>query len=216
MCYALRIMLRQLGVVLSLVLFTASDASGHPGLSVDLAAVNRKLVERPGDVDLLLARATIYRRKGQLQSALADLGRVAQLAPQRRELFLERGLTQAALGRSAAAELDLTRYLDSGAPASAALMARGAIREASKRWALARVDFDAAIKLNPDAESYLARGRADETLGELDRAAAGYEEGLTALSGAVVIRLALIRVESARGHHDRALALIDEVLRWRR
>ena len=39
-----------------------------------------------------------------------------------------------------------------------------------------------------------------------------YEDGLGKTGGAVSVRLALVRVERARGHADRAIALVDEVL----
>jgi len=193
-------------------ILTAAVASAHPGTAADIAALTQKLAERPGDVDLLLQRAEAHRRQGQIDPALRDLKEAARHAPMRREIYLERGLVRMAQGKPGLAEADLTRYLDAGAPSAAALAARGRIREADKRWAQARADYDAALKLGADVELYLGRGRADEALGQLARAAAGYEEGLKALGGAVTLRLPLVRVEMARGRHDRALAIVEEAL----
>ncbi|MEO5730526.1 MAG: hypothetical protein ABI134_00780, partial [Byssovorax sp.] len=81
-----------------------------------------------------------------------------------------------------------------------------------KRLALARADYEAALKLRADPDLYLARGRVDEALGQLERAALGYEEGLRALSGAVSIRLPLIRVEHTRKRFDRAIVWIEEAM----
>jgi tetratricopeptide (TPR) repeat protein len=202
---------RPLLIVIACLLL-AGGAAAHEGVHAEIAALDARLKAHPGDVDLLLQRAALYRREGHLSSSIADLAAVARLSPARRELFLERGLTLAAKGESSAAEADLTRFLDAGPPTAAALTGRAKIREAQKRFARARADYDAAIRLRADPELYLARGRMDEAEGRLDRAASGYEEGLRALGGAVAIRLALIRVESARGQHDRAIAQIDEVL----
>lgn len=207
-------MLRPLLIACWILACIASTAPGdaHPGTSADIAALSRKLAERPGDPALLTQRAAAYRRQGQLDKALADLTTAARRDPSRRELLLERGLLRIARKEPALAEADLSRFLASGPAAAAALAARGRLREEAGRWAEARADYHEALKLGPDVELYLARGRADEALGRVDEAAAGYEEGMRAAGGAVVLRLALIRVEAARGRYDRAIALIDEVL----
>ena len=187
-------------------------AAAHPGASTDVAALSQKLAERPGDVDLLLQRAQAYRQLGQPERALADLEVAARRDPGRRDVLLARGLTRAALGLAALAEADLGRFLEAGEPTAEALEARGKLREAARRWAAARADYDAALKLRATPDLHLARGRVDEAAGDLDAAARDYEEGLQALHGAVTVRLALIRVETARGRHDRAIGLIDEAL----
>jgi tetratricopeptide (TPR) repeat protein len=48
---------------------------------------------------------------------------------------------------------------------------------------------------------------------DMDRAAAGYAEGLDELGGALVVRLALIRVERARKRYQRALELLSPLFR---
>ncbi len=192
-------------------LLAATAAKAHEGPHVELAALDAALERRPDDVDLLLRRATLHRREGHVQASLADLIRVEQLSPGLRELLLERGLTRAAAGRAAEAEADLGRFLEGG-PSEVALVARARLREARGRADLARADYDAAIRIRPDPETFLARGRIDEAQGHLDRAAAGYEEGLRALGGAVSLRLALIRAETALGHHERVIALADQAM----
>lgn len=191
---------------------SATRVDAHPGASADIAALSQQLAERPGDAALLIQRAAAYRRQGQLDRALADLDAAARSDPNRREILLERGLLRAARKEPALAEADLTRFLASGPAAAAALAARGRLREEAGRWAEARADYHEALKLGADVELYLARGRADEALHRVDEAAAGYEEGMRATGGAVVLRLALIRVEAARGRYDRAIALVNEVL----
>lgn len=192
-------------------ILVASAASAHQGPHAELEALDRALADRPGDVDLLLRRAEVHRRENHLAAAMADLTVVEHLAPSRRELWLERGLTRAAGGDHAGAEADLSRFLE-GSPSALAFVARARSREARGRNGEARADYDAALRLRPEPETYLARGRIDEAENKLDRAAAGYEEGLRALGGAVSVRLALIRVETARGRHDRVIALCDEAM----
>ena len=198
--------------MLAAVLLLGGSAAAHDGTSVEMAVLDAQIQGRPGDVDLLLQRAALARRTGDLSKSITDLEQVARRDPERRELFLERGLTLAAQGSAARAEADLDRFLDAGAPAAIALAARASIRQAAGRLAEARADYDEAIRLRPDPELYLARGRVDEARGQLAAAAQGYEEGMRALGGAVVLRLALVRVERARGRFDRAVALLDEVI----
>jgi tetratricopeptide (TPR) repeat protein len=197
----------------ALCLLASAPALAHDGPSADIAVLDVELKNRPGDVDLLLQRAALHRRLGNLASALADLGQAESSAPARREIYLERGAVRMEGGDAAGAEDDFTRFLDAGPPAAVALENRGKIREASRRFALARADYDAALKLRQSAELYLARGRMDEAENKLDRAAAGYEEGLGALSGAVTLRIALVRVEIARKRADHAVALVDEAMK---
>lgn len=198
-------------LVLGAALLVAPAAAAHQGTHAEIAALDAALADKPGDVDLLLRRAELHRRENHLEAARADLTVVEHIAPNRRELFYERGMLRAASGDNAGAEGDLTRFLE-GNPSAAGFVARARVREVMGRVDDARADYDAAIKLRPEPETYLARGRIDEVQSKLDRAAAGYEDGLKQLGGAVSIRLALIRVETARGKHDRVVALADEAI----
>ncbi|MFT3768359.1 MAG: hypothetical protein QM820_23170 [Minicystis sp.] len=207
--YPVGLMLRPL--LLAAMMLAAATAAAHEGSHAELAALDAALEARPGDVDLLLRRASLHRRSGHVAAALADLTVVEHLAPGNRDMLLERGLTRAAAGDAAGAEADLTRLLDGG-PVAAAFVARAKIREGKGRVEEAWADYDAALKLRPEPETYLSRGRLDESRGKLDRAAAGYEEGVKTLGGAVALRLALIRVETARGRHDHVIAIVDEAM----
>lgn len=205
-------MRRHVWLLLAALVTTAARASAHQGVSAEIAALDREIAKAPGDASLLVRRAALHRRDGHPSLALADLARAEARSPGRRDVLLERGLALFGAGDRGAAEAALDRFLAGGPPAVAALATRGRIRETTRRFGAAWSDFDAAAHLRADPELYLARGRADEAAGELDRAAEGYEEALAALSGATTVRLALIRVESRRGHFSRARALVDEVL----
>jgi tetratricopeptide (TPR) repeat protein len=198
------------------VFLVSATAWGHQGHSAELAALDAELRARPADVGALVRRAAVHRRQRAFSRAIADLERALRLDPRRADLYLERGLTRAASGDAAGADVDFTRALagSSEAPrlAAAALAGRAVSRERLGRLEAARADYDAAIRSRPDPELVLARGRIDEARGRLDLAADGYAEGLRALGGAVVIRIALVRVERRRKNFERALALVDEVL----
>lgn len=194
------------------VVLLSGTATAHPGVSAEIAALGQKLERTPNDVALRLERASLYRRQGDLEAALADLRVVEHRDPGSRPLLLERALVRKKLGNARGALADLDRFLGSGAPSSDALVARAELREAAGQLELARADYDAAVRRAPTPDTVLARGRLDEKLGKLERAAAGYEAGLARLGGALTVRLALVRVERARGGYARAAALVTELV----
>lgn len=195
-----------------LTLAWGDSALGHEGVHVEIANLGVKIQKEPKNTNLYLERAVLLRRDRQFDKALADLATAEKLAPERREITLEKGLTLALAGRNEMAETLLSAYLANGLPSAKAFAARGRIRENAKRWGEARADYAAWVRLAPNPDAFLARGRMDEAMLHWDDAARGYEEGLRLLSGAIVLRLALVRVENRRGHYDRAIALIDEML----
>jgi tetratricopeptide (TPR) repeat protein len=82
-------------------------------------------------------------------------------------------------------------------------------------------DYNAALTRGDSVQLYLARGRLLEQLGRRAEAAAGYEEGVQATGGAVLLREAAAELALKRGNHDRALrhvaALIEHArvdTRW--
>lgn len=129
---------------------------------------------------------------------------------------LERARLRADAGDPAGAEEALASALAGPLPPGE----RGEAHELRARLRLgrgdpegARADLTAAIEARPTPERYLLRGRIDEAAGDLDAAARGYREGLDHLGGAVVLELALIRVERERGHLALAIARIDALIR---
>jgi len=187
-------------------------ALAHEGVNVQVAQISQKIQQNPTNSALYVERAALFRREKQFSAALSDLAHAEKLAPNRRDIQLERGLTLAAKGETKEAERLLSAYISAGLPAAKAFVARASLRENEKRFGEARSDYHAAVTLEKTPDTFLARGRMDEALGHWEDAAKGYEEGLRALSGAVVLRLALIRAEHHLGHYDRAINLIDEIL----
>lgn len=186
--------------------------SAHEGVNVQIQAIGQKVQQDPTNPAHYIERATLYRREKQFSKALSDLALAEKLAPNRRDIQLEQGLTLAAKGDHKEAERLLSVHIASGLPSVKAFLIRGNVREHDKRFAEARADYHAAVTLEKTLEAFLGRGRMDEALGHWEDAAKGYEEGLRALAGAVVLRLALIRAEHHLGHYDRAIAWIDEIL----
>lgn len=186
-------------------------ARAHDEPSLAVASLDAALEKSPGDADKLLARAALLRAAGKLDRAALDAGLASMLDPFRHDVWIERALIAKAQGDAALAERELSRVLDAGGGGVVALVARAEIRAQKKRFSEARADYDAAIVKRPDPELYLARGRVDEAMNRLDRAAEGYAEGVQA-TNAIALRLALVRAERARGKPERALAVLTDAI----
>ena len=200
---------RGLGSVL--VVLAATAASAHPGLHHDIAAVCEAIEKEPGRADLYVDRAFLQRLGEEYEAALADLDQARKLEPGNVRVAAELGMTYAALGRDRDAERELTAFVQHGGTAPT-FAERAKVRERLDRPKDAIADYTAAIALKPDIEYYLSRGVLQESLRDFTGAAAGYRDARAKLGDAVTLDLALIRVETARGRHARALALVDAQL----
>jgi tetratricopeptide (TPR) repeat protein len=93
-----------------------------------LSALNRALMLRPGDVDLLLDRAVVHETAGGLTEATADLSEILRIAPGRDDVLLLRATTQRRQNRLDLARADIDRALALNANNADALLERGIIR----------------------------------------------------------------------------------------
>ena len=190
----------------------APTAAAHSDLDPDIEEITQRLTETPDRVDLLLKRGQLYRFNGKLNESLNDLEHAWLLDRTNQKVALERSYTLSALGHDTEAEAVLNDLLkqELGGKRVFALVARAHILERTGRAELAIADFSSAIRLYPTVELYLARGHLQESLGKLKEADSGYQEGLTKLNHATILRKELIRVKIAQKQYKDALALIDQ------
>lgn len=200
-------------LVLSSILLYPQAALAHPGTHHDLERVDAALAVDPNNVGLLVQRAYFYRLESRFEDALTDLDRAERLDAESLEVQANRGVVLSALGRTAEAERALSRFLASGPGSSTTYLERSRIRARANRLDEAVADCRAAVSLEPDPEVILECGRLMETAGSLDEAALLYRRGLEGSGGAVVLRLALIDVETKLGRFQSALACVDEAIR---
>ncbi len=171
----------------------------------------------PDRADLRVERAELLLRVGKPKAALSDVAKLTRVTEGqgadpgiRRRALRVRGMARLALGDAAAAEQALTRLLTEGVD-------DGKLREALAR-ALDRQGknslehWQKAMRAAATVERVLGLGKILERLGELNRSAEVYERGLEQLSGAAVIRVALVDALIRLGRTDRALVLIEEQL----
>ena len=188
-------------------------AASHTSPDHEIEDQTQAILKEPERPDLWITRSQYYRSNGNFVQALNDLEQAGELDPENIDILLERGLTLSALGRDVEAEVELDRFLEEESSNSLiALVERGHIRARTGREDLAIDDFTHAIHLQPAVGLYMARGQAQETLGDLEAAASGYREGLSHMGDNVSLKRALIRIEKTRHQYDEALRLIDEEL----
>jgi tetratricopeptide (TPR) repeat protein len=189
-------------------------ATAHTGLDPEIEEITEKLVKNPNSVELLILRGQVYRSNGKYIESLQDLERAWLLDRENRTVLLQRAMTLSALERNKDAEAALDYFLQEKTDTKRvfALAERAIIRARTGRVEAAIVDFTSAIQLQPTIELYLTRGNLQESKKMFDEAAAGYQDGLTKLGDAILLKKSLIRVQIAQKRYDEALALTNEEL----
>lgn len=190
----------------------AKIAIAHSGLDPEIQEITEKLIKEKDNVDLLIQRGQVYRSNGKYTESLLDLERAWLLDRENRTVVLQRALTLSALGRDKEAKTALDYFLqDESDPKRVfALAERASIHVRNGQAQLAITDFTSAIQLQPTIELYLVRGKLQESLGKLEDAAAGYQDGLAELGDAILLKKGLIRVRMVQNQYSEALALVDE------
>jgi tetratricopeptide (TPR) repeat protein len=180
----------------------------------EVAGLTELLNQDPNNVDLLKQRAALLRLEQKHSESLGDLDQARRLNPNDHQIRLQRALTLSALHRDREAETELDDFLglETGPSRIVALAERGHIRARTGRPDQALADFTDAIAIQPALELYLARGRIQESMGQLGPAAAGYQAAIARLGAANPLTTALIRVQVQQGEFRSALALVDNEL----
>ena len=201
-------------VLVILELSLVSRVGGHAGMDPEIHEITEHLEMEPDRVDLWIQRGQVYRSYGRYDESLQDLEKAGELEPGNNKVVLERGLTLSAMGRYKDSETALDYYLqeESGPERIFALAERGHIREQTGRIELAIKDYTSVLRIQPSGELYLNRGKLQESLGRLEEAASGYEEGLAQLGNSMLLKKGLIEIKITQEKYDEALALIDEQL----
>lgn len=206
---------RLIGLVLSVwVVSVASQVGAHVGMDPEIHEITEKLEMEPNRVDLWIQRGQVFRSYGRYQESLQDLEKARTLEPGNKRVVLERGLTLSAMGRHQDAEAALDAFLqeEPGPKRVFALAERAHIRERTGRKEQAIEDYTAVLGTQPSGELYLKRGKLQVSLGRLEEAASGYEEGLAQLGNSMLLTKGLIEIRIAQKKFDEALVLIDEQL----
>lgn len=211
----------RLAPILIAAFLASTAARSHEGIAAELKVLDERLRAQPSDAAALLDRAELHRLAGAPAHAAEDALRARGLLPGApdapdasvaRRAALELGLALHALGHDDEASRELAGFVASGTGTLEAYVALAEIEMKKGRTTEAARAYRQAISLRPRPDEVLLLARLQIAEGDLSGAASTLEDGLARLSGAMVIRLALIDVERARGRTAHALYLVDEVL----
>jgi len=208
-------------VALALVVFAASAnamvAAAHDDPSHQIDELSRRIAATPADATLYVRRAELYRERCDWQPALVDLQAANELDPVpdavgflAARILLDADDPEAALPvieRFVAAHPDrpgghlLHARILAKIPAGA-----DAVREFTRG-----IDMLIASGAKPQPDDYLERANLQASLGDVDGAVRGLDEGAAALGGAISLRVRAADLEIGRGRWDAALERIAAI-----
>lgn len=117
--------------------------------------------------------------RGDLTTAIADLGQLLKRFPNSPELRLQRGLMLNRAHRFEEAVADLTAALVDRPTSAAAVIERGSAHIELDQVDAARTDFDLAVKFEPDMPAvFVARGQFLARIGDEAAAMADYDHAI--------------------------------------
>ncbi|MGE0709284.1 MAG: protein kinase [Planctomycetota bacterium] len=152
--------------------------------------------------------------RGDLPAALRCYTRALELAPERRDVRVSRGVVLQRLGRSSDALADLDRVLVAG-PHAGAYANRAAVYAQLGRNEESLADLDRLVELAPEAESFASRAWVLIRLQRLDEAIVDCERALRLDPRSYLAHLHRGMARAYRGAHREALADYDEAVRER-
>lgn len=177
------------------------------------AAIETGLSAGGAPTSLLVDRAQLRERIGDIAGARRDLDRVVAVDPSNAWARAARARLLQGLGEHAAALADLDAVLEIEPELPAHHYRRGLSLAALSRLQEAIASFDSALRLEPDvAQAWFERGRAYEALGHAEIALRNYERvlRLDPRSETALSRRALLLQRAGRG--EQAIAAYGALL----
>lgn len=161
------------------------------------------------DEKQLLASARTHLRSGEVRSAIIELKNVLQQHPQQADARLLLGSAYLGIGDVLAAEKELQRALDYGAPQSVVWPLLG---EAMLARGTASVLLTRLEQLAPSSLVLVMRANAHAALGKADLARDLYQQALQLMPSDAAAMLGLARLSVHAQDHAAALQQVDTVL----
>lgn len=200
----------------SLILLAAADfvsvnCLAHGDVHGQINEITAQLALNPSNAPLYFRRSDLYRVDQDFTNALADLERAAQIDPSLVRVDFCRGRVLFEAGRSADALPLLNRYLARKLEDSEAFTTRARVLKKLNQFRKSADDYTTAIAMNrvPNPELYIERAEALRSLGDLEEAVRGLDEGIGKMGPLVTLQLPAIDLEVALKRYDAALARID-------
>ena len=166
--------------ILLLFLVTAAPLAGHGFVDQEIAEVTRRLETKPGDVDLLMRRATLHRAHEDYAAAKADLVAVKKDSRRHSEALLRLASLERGQGKLAAADSALARYFSMGGKAPEAYREKARLHTDQKRAKAAAGAWLKYLSLakQPTADEFIEAAETINTSGDPSAAQLTVQRGL--------------------------------------
>ena len=161
-------------------LAVVAPLAGHGFVDAEIAEVTRRLEAKPGDVDLLLRRATLHRAHEDHAAAKADLLAVKEDSKRHAEAQLRLAGLEREQGDLTAADTVLARYFSMGGEAPAAYREKARLDAAQKRGEAAAEAWIKYLSLarQPTADEFIEAAEAMNAGGDTTAARSTVLKGL--------------------------------------
>jgi len=204
--------------VLLATLLAGSLLLAHPELDQQIASTTALIEIDPDDPQLYLQRGELHRIHEDWPAAQADFRHARKLRPDLAVVDFLVGKLKLEAGHPKQALASLDRFLVQEPGHARARITRARTLVVLGKPLAAAGEYTRALgcfgeRDRPEPAHYLERARALADAGDehLGAAVAGLDEGLARLGKPVTLQLFAIELEIGRGHHDAALARLDEI-----
>jgi len=166
--------------ILLLFLVAAAPLAGHGFVDEEIADVTRRLETKPGDVDLLMRRATLHRAHEDYAAAKADLLAVKEDSLRHSEALLRLAGLEREQGQLTAADSVLARYFSMGGEAPEAHREKARLDSAQERGKAAAGAWLKYLSLaqQPTADEFIEAAEAMDASGDPSAARLTVRNGL--------------------------------------
>jgi predicted Zn-dependent protease len=196
-------------IVLILALWLSPPpCPAHPDLIEEIARTSAELKQSESS-SLYLERADLFRRHGEFDAALADIG--AAERTNHAVFNLDRARVLCDAGRAAESFEFIQTFLKSDPANAEALIIRARCQARLGHPEAAVADFTAGISRcpAPGPDLFLERAKQQAALGQLEEAVRGLDEAITNGTPLPSLQMAAIEYDRRRGAFDSALARAD-------
>lgn len=187
-----------------------SPVRAHPDLIEEIARISTELKQNESS-GLYLERADFFRRHGEFDAALADIGAAEQWETNHAVFNLDRARVLCDAGRAAESFEFIQTFLKSDPANAEALIIRARCEARLGHPKAAIADYTAGISRcpAPGPDLFLERAGQQAALGQLEEAVRGLDEAITNGTPLPSLQMAAIEYDRRRGAFDSALARAD-------
>jgi tetratricopeptide (TPR) repeat protein len=185
----------------------------HDGLHEQLREATKQILLDPGNAELYLKRAELYRLHRDWTEALADYAKARKLAPSLLEVEFCRGRMWLEAGDHQSAQAALDRFLALRPEHGEAWLCRARVKSKLQQPQQAAAAYQRAFALLPrlTPDHYIERLQAQLAAAQVEEALRGLEEGIARLGPLVTLQLPAMELELKQQRWDAALTRLAQV-----